>query len=259
MAAYDIQVPGIGSVPVTVTETGSGPVHLLLHGGAGPQSVQEFAERYAREQSVRVLTPVHPGFGGTPRPEAVATMGDLAEVYIALLDQLGLDEVTVIGNSIGGWITAEIASRGSDRLAAAVLVCAVGLEVPGVTPVDFFGLRLDEIADYSYHRPDAFRIDPSTFTPQQVEAMAGNRISLQVYGGERMTDPTLTERLAAVTVPVLVISGVSDRIALPEVGRAFAAAIPGARYELLPETGHLPQLETPEQLVKVLAAFGTGK
>ncbi|WP_067673815.1 alpha/beta fold hydrolase [Nocardia miyunensis] len=259
MAAYDIRVPGIGPVPVTVTETGSGPVHLLLHGGAGPQSVQEFAERYARVRSVRVLTPVHPGFGGTPRPEAVSTIADLATVYIALLDELGLDEVTVIGNSIGGWIAAEMASQGSDRIAAAVLVCAVGLEVPGVTPMDFFGLRLDEIADYSYHRPDAFRMDPSTFSPQQLEAMAGNRVALQVYGGERMADPALTERLSGVKIPVLVLSGQSDRIAPPEIGRAYAAAIPGARYELLPETGHLPQLETPDQLVTALAAFAAGK
>ncbi|MBY8856645.1 alpha/beta fold hydrolase [Nocardia sp. CA2R105] len=259
MAAYDIQVPGIGSVPVTVTETGSGPVHLLLHGGAGPQSVQEFAERYAQARSVRVLTPVHPGFGGTPRPEAVASIADLARVYRALLDELELDQVTVIGNSIGGWITAEMAAQGSDRIAAAVLVCAVGVEVPGVTPVDFFGLQLDEIADYSYYRPDAFRIDPSTFSPQQLEAMAANRVTLQVYGGERMTDPSLTERLSGVKAPVLVISGESDRIAPPEVGRAFAAAIPGARYELLRETGHLPQLETPDQLVTAIAAFVAGK
>ncbi|WP_067895740.1 alpha/beta fold hydrolase [Nocardia vaccinii] len=259
MAEYGIRVPGIGPVPVTVTETGSGPVHLLLHGGAGPQSVQEFAERYALARSVRVLTPVHPGFGGTPRPEALATIADLAKVYRALLDELGLNEVTVIGNSIGGWITAEMAAQGSDRIAAAVLVCAVGLEVPGVTPVDFFGLGLDEIADYSYYRPDAFRMDPSTFSPRQLEAMAANRVALQVYGGERMADPSLTGRLSGVEVPVLVLSGVSDRIAPPEVGRAFAAAIPGARYELLPETGHLPQLETPDQLVTALAAFADGK
>jgi pimeloyl-ACP methyl ester carboxylesterase len=227
----------------------------MLHGGAGPQSVLEFAERYARERSVRVLTPAHPGFGGTPRPESVATVGDLAKVYLALLDELGLDRVTVIGNSLGGWIAAEMAAQGSDRIARVALVCAVGLEVPGVTPVDFFGLGLEEIADYSYHRPDAFRIDPSTFSPQQREAMAANRAALQIYGGTRMNDPSLTARLSAVRVPVLVLGGDSDRIVPLEVGRAFAEAIPGARYEMLSATGHLPQLETPDQLVTALAAF----
>ena len=70
-------------------------------------------------------------------------------------------------------------------------------------------------------------------------------------------------RLGTVTKPTLVVWGAADRIADSEYGRALAGAIPGARFELLAETGHLPQIETPEALIRVLWEFAdrllTGK
>jgi pimeloyl-ACP methyl ester carboxylesterase len=62
-------------------------------------------------------------------------------------------------------------------------------------------------------------------------------------------------RLAEVRVPTLVAWGDSDGIAGPEYGRAVADAIPGARFELLADTGHLPQLESPDKLLSVLQDF----
>ena len=107
---YQVPVDGIGPVPLTVTARGEGRPYLVLHGGAGPQSVDSFATLLAASQQAQVLTPLHPGFGGTPRPDGLATMGGLGQLYVNLLDQLDLDGVTVIGNSIGGWIAAEIAA-----------------------------------------------------------------------------------------------------------------------------------------------------
>jgi pimeloyl-ACP methyl ester carboxylesterase len=247
----------IGSVPVTITDRGSGRTFLLLHGGAGPQSVTGFADQFAKTEPARVITPVHPGFAGTPRPNTVDSVRELAALYVGLLDELDLTDVTVIGNSIGGWITAEMALLGSPRISGAVLVDAAGIEVPGHPVADFFSLTLEEVAKYSYHDPDSFRIDPSTMPPDQLAAMAGNREALAVYGGTAMTDPSLAPRLAGITVPTLVIWGESDQIVDPDYGRAYAAAIPGAQFQLLPETGHVPQIETPAQLMHAIWDFTT--
>jgi pimeloyl-ACP methyl ester carboxylesterase/mannose-6-phosphate isomerase-like protein (cupin superfamily) len=250
-----VTVGAVGPVPTTFTDRGEGRTYLLLHGGAGPQSVTPFADRFAGAEAARVVTPVHPGFAGTPRPGGLDTIGGLAALYVRLLDELDLTDVTVIGNSIGGWITAEMALLGSPRITGIVLVDAVGIEVAGHPVVDFFSLTLDEVARRSYHDPDPFRIDPAAMTAEQRAAMAGNRDALAVYGGTAMTDPGLAARLSGIKVPTLVLWGDSDQIVDTAYGRAYAAAIPGARFQLLPATGHVPQIETPAQLVRAISDF----
>jgi len=254
-STLDLTLPGAGPLGVTIDDRGEGRPFLLLHGGGGPQTVAGFAELLATKEPARVITPTHPGFGGTPRPGALAGMAGLAALYRELLDRLGLDGVTVIGNSIGGWIAAELALLGSPRISGVALVDAVGIEVAGHPVTDIFPLSLDELARLSYHDPASFRIDPAAMTEAQRAGMAANRAALQVYGGPRMTDPSLRGRLAATACPVLVVWGEADRIADPGYGRAYADAIPGARFELLTETGHLPQLETPEKLLRVVWDF----
>ena len=244
---------GIGSVAVTVEDRGEGQPSLLLHGGAGPQSVARFAELLAEKEHSRVLTPTHPGFGGTPRPDGLQSVAGLAALYLALLDELALEGVTVIGNSVGGWIAAEMALLGSAWISALVLLDAVGIEVEGHPVADVSGLPVPEIQRLSFHDPIPFRVDPSTIPDPQKAIMAANGAALAVYAGSSaMADPTLLGRLGGIAIPTLVLWGESDRIVEPAYGRAYAAAIPGARFEVLPSTGHMPQMETPELVLQAI-------
>ncbi|WP_371495085.1 alpha/beta hydrolase [Kitasatospora sp. NBC_00374] len=244
-----------GTVATTVTQQGAGRVYLLLHGGAGPQSVAPFADLLAADGTARVITPTHPGFAGTPRPDRLDTVAGLASLYRDLLDRLDVDRVTVVGNSIGGWIAAELALLHSPRVSATVLVNAVGIAVADAPVTDVSGLSPVELSRLSYHDPSLFRFDPAALTEPQRAVLAANRQALGVYGGPSMTDPTLRERLAGVTAPTLVLWGESDGIVGPAYGRAFARAVPGAEFVLLPGTGHVPQLETPHQLLTHVRRF----
>jgi pimeloyl-ACP methyl ester carboxylesterase len=67
-----------------------------------------------------------------------------------------------------------------------------------------------------------------------------------------MTDPTLAGRLGTLEIPTLVLWGDSDGIVDADYGRAYGAAIPMARFQLLAETGHSPQLETPDQVIHAI-------
>jgi len=209
----------------------------------------------AGTRPARVIVPTHPGFGGTPRPEALVSIGGLARVYAALISKLGLDGVTVIGNSIGGWIAAELALVARARISSLVLVDAVGIEVPGHPVADVFPLSLDELSRLSYHDPLRFRVDTSKFTPEQKAMRAANIAALRLYGGSM--DPSLRARLSTIAVPTLVLWGESDRVADVEYGRAYAQAIAGARFRLLDGTGHVPQIETPELLAEAIWPFVT--
>jgi pimeloyl-ACP methyl ester carboxylesterase len=250
-----LAISGHGEVTVTVDDQGDGKPYLLLHGGAGPQSVIGFGELLRADSAARVITPVHPGFGGTPRPDWLTSVPGLASVYSALLDQLDLHEVTVIGNSIGGWIAAELAVASAGRIGSLVIVDGVGIDVAGHPVADAMALNLDQLADLSFHDPAKFRIDLDSLPPEQRAGYAANRAALAVYAGSMM-DPTLLPRLAGITAQALVIWGDADRIADAEYGKAFAAGIPGARFVLLPTTGHMPQLESPQLLLRAVTEPG---
>jgi pimeloyl-ACP methyl ester carboxylesterase len=252
---HHLEVEGVGPVEVMVAEDGTGRTFLLLHGGAGPQSVAAFANLLVTSRPAQVITPTHPGFGATPRPHSLDSIAGLAHVYTALLDRLDIQQVTVVGNSVGGWIAAEMALLASSQINGVILVDAIGIEVAGHPVADFFALTLDQVAQFTYHDPDRFRIDPTTMSEAQRAVVAGNRSSLATYGGHSMTDPSLRGRLGNITAPTLVLWGESDQIVDPEYGRAYAAAIPGATFTLLTATGHMPQLETPERLLTPIWNF----
>lgn len=242
-----------GEVPVTVAERGAGAPVLLLHGGAGPDSFAGFADQLAARFPVRVLTPVNPGFGGTPRPDGLDSVRKLAEVYARLLAELDLAGVTVAGNSIGGWVAAELALAAPERVSRLLIIDGAGLVSADHPATDFSSLTLDQVTELSWANPEGHRIDLSALTDAQRAIFGGNRAALAVYGGPSMADPSLAARLSGITADTLVVWGEADRMFTPRYGKEYAAAIGGASFRLLPGAGHLPQLETPEA---VLALFG---
>lgn len=116
-----------GEVALTLEDLGQGRPFLLLHGGAGPASMAGFAARLAESDRARTLAPIHPGFAGTERPDGVNSIASLGDVYARLLDDLALDDLVVIGNSIGGWIAAELALLAPRGVSHLILVDAVGI------------------------------------------------------------------------------------------------------------------------------------
>ncbi|WP_198415924.1 alpha/beta fold hydrolase [Cryobacterium algoricola] len=258
ITTHTIATDTIPAVEVTIRERGHGRIILLLHGGGGPLTVARFADLLAERKPARVLTPTHPGFGGTVQPDTVGSIRALAELYVALLEDLDVHDVTVVGNSIGGWVAAEMAILNNPRISGIVLVDAVGIDVPGHPVADFFALTFPQIAQLSYYHPAAFQIDPSTLTPAQQALMAGNRAALARYvGTESMSDPTLATRLGEITTPALAVWGAADRIVDTEYGRAFARAMPTATFSVIEKSGHLPQLESPDELLAHLWDFAT--
>ena len=249
-----LDVDGIGTVDLTFTESGKGQPVVVLHGGAGPMSVTPWGELLARMKPARVVMPTHPGFMATPRPDSLKDVRGLARVYAALIRELKLENATIIGNSIGGWIAAELALLAPTLVHKLVLVNATGIEVPDHPVADVFSLSMAELSQLSYHNPQRFRIDPSKFTPEQTAMLATNRAALKVYGGGGV-DTGLRARLRTLTQPVLVVWGEADRIVDSDYGRAYAQAMPNARFQLLSGAGHVPQIETPELLVETLWPF----
>jgi pimeloyl-ACP methyl ester carboxylesterase len=247
-----LQVDSVGSVEITVQDRDRTRPFLLLHGGGGVQTMAGFADLLAERTHSRVLLPTHPGFGGTRKAERLTGVTELAQAYVTMLDQLDLTDVTVIGNSFGGWLAAEIALRDSPRVSGVVIIDGMGIDVEGHPMTDVRGLSRAELLSYSFHDPSKAPAPPTTAGTgpgPDVQALIG-------YTGPAMSDPTLAERLGGLDLPVHVLWGESDGIVGPEYGKAYAAAIPLSTFTLLPRAGHLPQVETPEELLGALFDLG---
>ncbi|MFF6996725.1 alpha/beta fold hydrolase [Streptomyces sp. NPDC008313] len=237
-----------------LSEAGTGRPVLVLHGGGGPATVGGLAGHLAR--SAHTLVPTHPGWDGTPRPERIDSVGDLAEYYLRLLQDRGLRDVLVVGSSMGGWIAAEMALRdGTGAVTGLVLVNAVGVRVDGEPIRDFFALDARGVAEYSYHDSDRFFVDPADIPADRLAVRQGNMATLRHFAGDPyMHDPELLPRLRDIRLPTLLVWGESDRIVTPAYGAAYAAAFGDARFEVVPRAGHLPHIERPEATFALIEA-----
>jgi pimeloyl-ACP methyl ester carboxylesterase len=246
-----------GGLSLTINEFGTnteGNAVLYLHGGAGPRTMTGLAT--ALSEHVYGIAPTHPGFDSTPRPDGFDTVADLAVAYLDLLDTLDLTGVMVIGNSVGGWIAAEMALRDTrGRIGALVLLNAVGIHahMKDNEVRDTRVMVPAEMTQLAFHNP-AFRPDFSTFSDEQRAAAAANQRTLATYAGEAFThDPKLRGRLHRVTVPVLVAWGEQDGIALPVYGRGYAQSFPNGHFTPIADAGHFPHIE---QMGATLGAIG---
>ena len=240
-----------GTVTPLVERVGEGPTVLLLHGGAGPATMRQLLSLL---DDHHVVLPTHPGFDGTERPGWLASISDLALCYLALLDALELRGVTVVGNSAGGWIAAEMAARRPRAIVRLLLLNAVGISPtettgPIVNPMEIPAQRLAELAFADPRKlgsPD----------PEAAQRMRANQRVLNVYAGDPfMHDPSLPGRLGEIAITTSVLWGESDRIVLPAYGEAFARAIPNASFGLIADAGHLPQVEQPQAIADVVSAI----
>ena len=254
MTVSTIDLPG--GVALTVNEFGDrteGTGALVLHGGAGPRSVAGLAETQSRYGYV--VVPTHPGFDGTPRPDALDSVADLATVYLDLLDELGLTRVTVFGSSIGGWIATEMAVRDNHGvLDSLVLLGATGIEpkppLEIADPAKIGPIRTGELA---FHNP-ALRLDPSTLTDEQRAVMAANQ-AVQALLAPGSFDPKLRGRLHRVGLPVLVLGGEQDGIVPLDYERDLADSFPNGTLRAIPEAAHFPHIEQLELVLTEIEKF----
>lgn len=229
---------------------------LLLHGGDGPQDHLPFFHRLA--ERFEVIAPTHPGFAGSGLPDHFDGLEDLVYLYLDLLDALDLHDTIIMGFSMGAWTALEMAVRNTSRLSRLILVDAVGIKPSDRETrdiADVFALPDAEVARLLFH--DLSKAPGSAeLTEAQLTVMAANRIAHAVYTWDPyMHNPKLRYRLHRVDVPVLLIWGANDQVVSVAYAEAYRKMLPRAQLGVIPEAGHLPQVEQPEQFLDHVRSF----
>jgi pimeloyl-ACP methyl ester carboxylesterase len=245
--------------------SGAGTPLVLLH--AFPLDGRMWAPQVeALAGTYQVIVPDLRGFGAA-RDQAVeeAGMDLLADDLLRLLDDRGLDRVVLGGLSLGGYVALAFMRRHADRVSGLVLldtkatadgdqaradrlkmadrVLAEGVDfVPEVMLPRLLGETSRE------HRPEVVAKVADLIREQSPQAIAGAQRGMAARAHT-------TDVLGSIKVPTLVVTGEEDAVTGPEVGRDLAAGIPGARFLLVEEAGHLSSLEQPEIVNEALLDF----
>ena len=193
----------------------------------------------------QVLAPDHPGFGQSERPEWLDAIDDVVLHYVDLLDTLGIERVSIVGTSLGGWIAAELAVVQPARVRRLVLVGAAGLKVDGAQRFDVFLHPIEETLRHLFHDPSrAAQLLPTEFGPDVIARAYGEAATLaRLSWNPYLYNPKLERRLRRVTAPTLVLWGADDAYLAPAHGEAYARYIAGATLQLVPQCGHLVPFE----------------
>jgi pimeloyl-ACP methyl ester carboxylesterase len=248
----------VHDVRLELIEQGQGQPILLLHGEDGIETHSSFLDRLAT--CGQVFAPSHPGFGHSPEVEWIDTVDDLSYLYLDFLNAQNLQDVIIIGCSLGGWIAAEMAVKSTERIAKLVLIAPVGIKVGNREArdiPDIFALSPNEVVRLKYHDPAFATIDYAKFSDDQLTALARNREATVLYAWEPyFHNPKLRRRLRRIDVPTLLLWGANDQFVTPGYyGEAYRDAIPGARLETIEKAGHLPHIEQPAVVVQWIRTF----
>jgi pimeloyl-ACP methyl ester carboxylesterase len=233
----------IGDVNIKLHRAGSGRKVLFLHGAGGLAQWLPFFDSLAGK--FELLVTEHPGFGGSDDPKWIRNVPDIAMFYLDFLETMGLGDLHLIGNSLGGWIAAELAIRDRSRLKSLTLLAPAGLRVNGVPSGDTFIWNPEENArnlflDQSF-ADRLLSIEPSE---EQIDVMLKNRYTVTKLGWQpRWFNPDLEKWLHRIKLPAHIVWGDSDKVMPPAYAEKWRQGLPNARLTMVEKCGHLPHVE----------------
>ncbi len=237
---------------------GSGVPVVLLHAATGSSRVWDYQIPAFAAAGYRVIAFDRRGWGRTEINASESQPGTAADDLLALLDQLKLDRVHVVGTAAGAFVALDFALSYPKRLRSLVFANSIG----GMQDPDFIqlGLRI---------RPPQFNTLPPEFRELGPSYRAGNAEGTERWmalekisrppgppaQAQPMRNHMTFAMLESIRTPTLLITGGADLYAPPPVLQLFAARIKGSEVLIVPEAGHSTYWEQPEVFNRAVLAF----
>ena len=238
---------------------GSGAPLLILHDEMGHPGWLRFHQALAQNHTLHI--PSHPGFGESDQLDWVMNLRDLACWYLGALDDLGLERVPVLGFSLGGWLAAEMAAMCPQQFTKLVLVNAAGVRPPSGEIFDIYSVVAPSFLRTSVldpaNTPEFRHICPDEPSPDLLDQWdAAREASCRLSWRPYMHNPALPPVLPRLKrLPTLIVWGREDRIIPLSAGQAYHDSIPGSRLAVIDHCGHRPEIEQPDEFVRVVSDF----
>ncbi|HEX3432706.1 MAG TPA: alpha/beta hydrolase [Solirubrobacteraceae bacterium] len=272
----DVEGTPVNTIELGPERADAGKPLVFVHGlsGSWPNWLEQLPV-FAREHRVVALD--LPGFGHSPMPTRTLSIAGYARMLDGLLDRLEIDAAAVVGNSMGGFIAAELAISFPQRVERLVLVSAAGISthqhrgsvraVPALRVAErllmaggaWTAAKSDTVARRARLRDLTLSVvarHPSRLpAPLAAEQLRGAGKAGFMQGLEAVLDYEIRERLGEIACPTLIVWGDSDRLINVRDADVFAELIPNSRKVVFADTGHVSMLERPDEFNALLEQF----
>ena len=260
---------------MNVVDIGSGPPVIFIHGLSGCwQNWLEQIPLFARDH--RVIGVDLPGFGHSEMPVEQISISGYADAIDELMEKLDIDAARIVGNSMGGFIGAEMAIEHPARIERLVLVAAAGLSIESIRTERTKGVRhraenliffsLAHVVSRSHQvalRP-RLRAALLMTVAAHPTRLPGPLAAQQVLGSgkpgfsdalEAMCRYPLRDRLEKIACPTLILWGDKDILVPVKDASVFEELIPDSRKIIYTDTGHVSMMERPARFNSDVKAF----
>lgn len=242
---------------------GTGATALVfIHGGFGDRRMWDGQfEQFARDYTV--VRYDHRGFGKSSPPD---TLYSAADDLVALLDRLDLEQVVLVGNSMGGTLAIDFALLHPERVSGLVVVASGpgGIKMPQkdrdeMVKVFVAGEEegVETAAEMWLAHPMVVVTSraPTTRTALRTMVTENESIFVMQYWPSEAMDPPASQRLGEIAAPSLVVFGNRDTPYAQSLAEMAAKGIPKAQRVVIEGADHLPQMIAPDEFNRVLASF----
>lgn len=250
----------VGGYETHYYEGGTGPTLVMLHGMADDRNSFVAAAAHLTD-SYHVILPDLMGHGSNARdPELDYSIAGQVAFVERFVDVLGRDAFFLVGNSMGGHISAAYALDYPARVNKLVLVNAPGLVVDDTVVYGGFGAPLETVADFDALMARVLFNPPSPPAPIKKYMIQTTNARMDFINGLAVAvrdgaNYDLSARIDQMITPTLVLWGAEDAIVPFAVAENYAAKISDAQLILLPDAGHSPQMEAPVRVAQAIDSF----
>lgn len=232
---------------------------LVLSGSLG-SNLGTWTGQLPLAADLRLVAFDHRGHGSSPAQPGPCEIADLGGDVLALMDELGLERASYAGLSLGGMVGMWLAANAPERIERLVLI-STAARMPNAA---LYAERAQAVREAGSLEGIADEVIARWLTPPfaaehpevgaALRAMLTNT-DLESYASccEAVAQMDLRDELGAIAAPTLVISGAEDPATPVELQEQIAAAIPGARHEVVSPAAHLAALEQPERVNELIA------
>jgi pimeloyl-ACP methyl ester carboxylesterase len=253
------------NVELSYERRGAGAPLLLIMGMSGTRLHWGESFLCELERSFDVIAYDHRGVGDSSRVEAPFTIAELADDAAGLLAEVGWESAHVVGISMGGMVAQELALRHPDRLRTLTLGCTYAggasqrVTEPAVVAELMQSWRSGDREQairtgFAVNVSQPYAADPEHYAAFRRTALATPvAVAVIMEQMRAISSHDTSARLGSIAAPTLVVHGTDDRMLPAENAPWIAAAIPGARLELMEGVGHLFFWERPAESAALIA------